>query len=69
MGQRVREVRGWRGLTLRGAAGLAGLSYFFWGQVERGEKPVATRRTLESTARTVRPQLLPRHPAPGPILG
>jgi hypothetical protein len=29
-GLRLREVRGWRGLTLREAAGLAGLSFSFW---------------------------------------
>ncbi len=45
-GWRVRELRCWRRLTLREAAGLAGLSSF-WGQVERGEKPVAKRITLE----------------------
>jgi transcriptional regulator with XRE-family HTH domain len=47
LGRRVRELRCWRGLTLREAAGLAGLSFSFWGQVERGEKPVAKRTTLE----------------------
>ena len=50
LGRRVRELRCWRGLTLREAAGLAGLSFSFWGQVERGEKPVTKRRTLEAMA-------------------
>ena len=54
LGRRVREVRCWRGLTLREAAGLAGLSFSFWGQVERGEKPVANRRTLEAMASALR---------------
>jgi hypothetical protein len=31
-GLRLLELRGWRDLTLREAAGLAGLSYSFWGQ-------------------------------------
>ncbi|MGH3781953.1 MAG: helix-turn-helix domain-containing protein [Pseudonocardiaceae bacterium] len=54
LGRRVRELRCWRRLTLREAAGLAGLSFSFWGQVERGEKPVATRRTLEAMAEALR---------------
>ncbi|MGH3800897.1 MAG: hypothetical protein ACRDTD_12305 [Pseudonocardiaceae bacterium] len=35
LGRRLRELRCWRQLTLREAAGLAGLSFSFWGQVER----------------------------------
>src|SRR5918998_1263317 len=54
LGRRVREVRSWRPLTLREAAGLAGLSFSFWGQVERGEKSVANRRTLEAMASALR---------------
>ena len=54
LGRRVREVRCWRGLTLREAADLAALSFSFWGQVERGEKPVATRATLEAMASALR---------------
>jgi transcriptional regulator with XRE-family HTH domain len=53
-GWRVRELRCWRGLTLREAAGLAGLSFSFWGQVERGEKPVTRRSTLEAMAGALR---------------
>ena len=53
LGRRLRELRCWRGLTLRDAAGLAGLSFSFWGQVERGEKPVSKRITLEAMARSV----------------
>jgi hypothetical protein len=41
LGRRLREVRSWRQLNLREAADLAALSFSFWGQVERGEKPVA----------------------------
>ncbi|MGH3547975.1 MAG: helix-turn-helix domain-containing protein [Pseudonocardiaceae bacterium] len=54
LGRRVREVRCWRRLTLREAAGLAGLSFSFWGQVERGEKPVTNRKTLEAMADALR---------------
>ena len=39
---------------MREAAGLAGLSISFWGQVERGEKPVANRETLEAMAGALR---------------
>ncbi|MGH4007548.1 MAG: helix-turn-helix domain-containing protein [Pseudonocardiaceae bacterium] len=53
-GRRMREVRCWRGLTLREAAGLAGLSFSFWGQVERGEKAVTSRKTLEVMAGALR---------------
>ncbi|HEY6424438.1 MAG TPA: helix-turn-helix transcriptional regulator [Pseudonocardiaceae bacterium] len=54
LGTRLREVRSWRQLTLREAAGLAGLSFSFWGQVERGEKAVANRKTLEAMATALR---------------
>jgi transcriptional regulator with XRE-family HTH domain len=54
LGRRVRELRCWRGLTLREAAGLAGLSFSFWSQVERGEKPVTNRKTLETMADALR---------------
>jgi transcriptional regulator with XRE-family HTH domain len=54
LGRRVREVRSWRGLTLREAAGLAGLSFSFWGQVERGDKAITNRKTLEAMAGALR---------------
>ncbi|MBV9140407.1 MAG: helix-turn-helix domain-containing protein [Pseudonocardiales bacterium] len=53
-GLRVREVREWRGLTLREASGWAGRSFGFWGQIERGEKPVTSRKTLEAMAGALR---------------
>jgi transcriptional regulator with XRE-family HTH domain len=53
-GRRLREVRIWRGLTLRQAAGLAGRSFSFWGQVERGEQAVTNFRTLEAMAGALR---------------
>ncbi len=49
-GERLSELRSWRKLTLREAADLSGLSFSFWGQVERGEKPVTRRTTLEAMA-------------------
>ncbi|MFN2535454.1 MAG: helix-turn-helix domain-containing protein [Pseudonocardiaceae bacterium] len=54
LGWRVRELRCWRRLTLREAAGLAGLSFSFWAQIERGEKPVTKRGTLEAMASALR---------------
>lgn len=53
-GRRLREVRSWRQLSLRAAAGLAGLSYTYWGQVERGERTASNRRTLEAMAAALR---------------
>jgi transcriptional regulator with XRE-family HTH domain len=41
-------------LSLREAAGVAGLSVSSWGQVERGEKPVTSRHMLEAMARALR---------------
>jgi transcriptional regulator with XRE-family HTH domain len=63
-GLRLLELRGWRDLTLREAAGLAGLSFSFWGQVERGEKVVNSRKTLEAMAGALRihPNELTEHP-------
>ena len=54
LGSRVREARGWRQLSLRQAAGLAGVSSSVWGQVERGGKAVGNRRTLEAMAAALR---------------
>ena len=54
LGARVRQARGWRVLSMRQAAGLAGLSSSLWGQIERGDKPVASRRTLEAMAAVLR---------------
>jgi len=50
----MREMRCWRGLTLRQAAGLPVLSFAFWGQVERGDKLVTKHSTLEAMARSLR---------------
>lgn len=54
LGSRVRELRAWRGLDLRIAADLAGLSYGYLGKIERGEKPINSRQTLEKIAWALR---------------
>jgi transcriptional regulator with XRE-family HTH domain len=54
VGRRLREIRQWRGLTLQEAAGLAGVSYGYLGKLERGEKALSNRATLEALARALR---------------
>ncbi len=54
LGDRLRAIRGWHQLSLREAAGVAGLPVSSWGQVERGDKPVASRHMLEAMARALR---------------
>jgi len=54
LGSRVRQLRGWHQLSLRQAAELAGLSSSVWGQIERGDKAVGNRRTLEAMAGVLR---------------
>ncbi|MGH3990921.1 MAG: helix-turn-helix domain-containing protein, partial [Pseudonocardiaceae bacterium] len=54
LGDRLREIRSWHQLSLREAAGLAGLSFSLWGQVERGERAVTNRHTLETMASALR---------------
>src|SRR5262249_38919233 len=54
LGCRLREIRSWRQLTLRVTADLAGISYSYLGQLERGEKPVNNRRVLEALASALR---------------
>ncbi|GAB3552426.1 hypothetical protein GCM10027444_24790 [Actinopolyspora lacussalsi] len=66
LGRRLREVRSWRQLSLRAAAELAGLSHGYLGELERGEKVVTSRATLEglATALRVSPQELTGTPYP-----
>ncbi len=54
LGGRLREIRRWHQLSLRDAAGVAGLPVSVWGQVERGDKAVASRHMLEAMARALR---------------
>jgi transcriptional regulator with XRE-family HTH domain len=50
IGRRLRQIRLWRGLSLRVAADLAGLSASHLSRIERGERPVDRRSTLEAYA-------------------
>lgn len=61
-GSRLRELRCWRGLALREAAELSGISYGFLGKLERDELVLNNRQVLESLAATLRV-------APGEIIG
>ncbi|UOX85305.1 helix-turn-helix domain-containing protein [Amycolatopsis sp. FBCC-B4732] len=63
-GDRLRELRAWRGLNMRTAADLAGISHAYWGYIERGEKAVNNRQVLEAiaTAMRVAPFELTRKP-------
>ncbi|WP_280428670.1 helix-turn-helix domain-containing protein [Nocardia brasiliensis] len=54
IGTRLREIRVWRGLSLDVAGGLAGLSYGYLGKLERGDKALTSRATLEAVARALR---------------
>jgi transcriptional regulator with XRE-family HTH domain len=53
IGQRLREIRSWRGLRIRTVAELSGLSFSYLAKIERGEKPVNSRKTLEALARSL----------------
>jgi transcriptional regulator with XRE-family HTH domain len=50
IGRRIKEVRAWRDLTLRVVADLAGISEGYLSRIERGERPVNRRATLEAIA-------------------
>ncbi len=50
IGRRLREVRYWRRKSLRAVAELAGLSESYLSRLERGERPVDRRSTLEALA-------------------
>ncbi|WP_215545218.1 helix-turn-helix domain-containing protein [Amycolatopsis sp. CA-230715] len=54
IGRNIREARERRGLTIRAAAELSGLSYGYLAKIERGEKPVTKRGALDSLALTLR---------------
>ncbi|MGI5222532.1 helix-turn-helix domain-containing protein [Nocardia sp. CA-290969] len=64
VGRRLREIRAWRGQTLEVTAGLAGISYGYLGKLERGEKALENRRTLEALARALRVAPSEFSPAP-----
>jgi transcriptional regulator with XRE-family HTH domain len=50
IGRRLREIRHWRGKSLRIVAELAGISESYLSRIERGERPVDRRSFLESLA-------------------
>ncbi|WP_158228068.1 helix-turn-helix transcriptional regulator [Pseudonocardia sp. MH-G8] len=54
IGRRLREIRLWRGLSLRAVAELAGFSASYLSLIERGQRPVDKRSTLESLAAALR---------------
>ncbi|MGI9000726.1 MAG: helix-turn-helix domain-containing protein [Pseudonocardia sp.] len=54
IGPRLREVRAWRGLSQRAAAGLAGVSGSYLSMIENGQRPVDKRSTLEALAAALR---------------
>ncbi|MEV4127492.1 helix-turn-helix transcriptional regulator [Nocardia sp. NPDC049707] len=64
VGRRLREIRVWRGQSLDVVAGLAGISFGYLGKLERGEKPLENRRTLEALARALRVAPSEFSPAP-----
>lgn len=54
IGTRIREVRTWRGVSLRTAAELAGISPGYLSMIETGERPLQKRAVLESIASALR---------------
>ena len=54
IGRRLREIRAWRGLSLRATAELAGFSAGYLSLIERGLRPVDKRTTLEALAGALR---------------
>lgn len=54
IGRRLREIRAWREMDLKVVADLAGISFGYLGQIERGEKPVNNRKVLEALAWALR---------------
>ena len=54
VGRRLREIRSWRGMTMKACAELAGMSESHLSRIERGERPVDRRATLEALANALR---------------
>lgn len=54
IGRRLREIRSWRQLGLRATAELSGISYGYLAKIERGDKPVNSRKVLEALSATLR---------------
>src|ERR1700704_4236801 len=54
IGRKLREIRNWRRLSLTAVAGLSGISIGHLSRIERGERPVTKRATLEALAQSLR---------------
>lgn len=54
IGRRIREIRVWRGMSLRAVAELAAISESYLSRIERGERPVDRRSLLEAIAMALR---------------
>lgn len=50
IGRRLREIRYWRGKSLRVVAELAGITESHLSRLERGERPLDRRSRLEALA-------------------
>ncbi|ONI83225.1 hypothetical protein ALI144C_16945 [Actinosynnema sp. ALI-1.44] len=54
IGQRLREIRKWRRLSLTAVAELSGISIGHLSKIERGQRPISKRSTLEMLAQVLR---------------
>jgi transcriptional regulator with XRE-family HTH domain len=54
IGRRIREIRDWRGMTLKVVAELAGITEGHLSRIERGERPVDRRSRIEAIAVALR---------------
>jgi transcriptional regulator with XRE-family HTH domain len=54
LGRRVREIRVWRGMSLRATAELAGLSAGYLSRVERGERAIDRWSVVEALVQALR---------------
>lgn len=54
IGRRVRQVRHWRGMSLKATADLAGISESYLSRIERGERQVDRRKLVEALAAALR---------------
>jgi transcriptional regulator with XRE-family HTH domain len=61
IGQRLREIRHWRGKSLRVVAELAGISESYLSRLERGRRHVDSRSLLEALAAALRGRTIRYH--------
>ncbi|MGH3950335.1 MAG: helix-turn-helix domain-containing protein [Pseudonocardiaceae bacterium] len=54
IGRRLKEIRTWRGLSLRAVAELAGMTAGHLSNIENGKRRVDKRSTLEALAAALR---------------